>query len=141
MRLADFLIALLEAHAETLKRLAALFGEDNLVQLLEMAGDDKAARPPEYEVHAQIFELPSPSRPQTDPYTAIEGAVRELDLPAVLLFHLWTYPHYRAYIESPLDLDSRLPGPGCDSGAILHRGGRRTGRSLGKLASNEFARL
>ena len=31
MRLVEFLIALLEAHAQTLQRLAALFGEDLLV--------------------------------------------------------------------------------------------------------------
>ena len=123
MRLVEFLIQLLEAQAETLKRLAALFGEENLVQLLEMAGDEsnapKTETPAEIAVPVQLFGEPQPPFQSRDPYTELEGAVRDMDLPAILTFHLWTYPPYRAFIESPLDLNSRLPGPGGDSGATL----------------------
>jgi hypothetical protein len=61
--------------------------------------------------------------PQNDhyssPYAEIEGAVREFKLPSPLEFHLWAYPHYRAFIESELDLDSRIPGAGHDVGLAL----------------------
>lgn len=120
MRLVEFLTAILEAHAETLKRLAALFGEENLVQLLEMAGDENDEAPPPPELKSiELFEEPSPFSATDSTYTELEGSVRELNLPAVLEFHLWAYPHYRAFIESPLDLNSRIPGPGGDAGIAL----------------------
>lgn len=122
MRLVEFLIYLLEAHAETLKRLAALFGEENLIQLLEMAGDedeDPAASKGAGTVPVSMFEAPSPFTSTPAPYSELEGAVQEMNLPSVLEFHLWAYPHYRAFIESALDLNSRIPGPGGDVGAVL----------------------
>jgi hypothetical protein len=101
VRLVDFLITLLEAQAQTLQRLAALFGEDLLMEMLENA--------PEYEekpeVHAKGF-IPSPDTSAN--YAELEGAVREFSLPAVLQFHLWAYPHYRAFIESELELSDRV---------------------------------
>ncbi|HLE01393.1 MAG TPA: hypothetical protein VJB59_14110, partial [Bdellovibrionota bacterium] len=36
-----------------------------------------------------------------------------------LEFHLWAYPHYRAFVESPIDLNSRIPGPGTDTASVL----------------------
>jgi hypothetical protein len=126
MRLVEFLIQLLEAQAETLKRLAALLGEENLVLLLEMAGDEESgkengepATAPQHEIPIPLFGPPQPPFASRDPYTELEGAVREMDLPATLNFHLWAYPPYRAFIESPLDLNSRLPGPGGEAGAAL----------------------
>jgi hypothetical protein len=126
VRLVEFLIAILEAHAETLKRLAALFGEENLIQLLEMAGDEPEERnekpshsPPIRLVHASYFDPPSPFSATDSTYAELEGAVREMNLPAFLEFHLWAYPHYRAFIESPIDLNSRIPGPGGEAGGAL----------------------
>jgi hypothetical protein len=126
VRLVEFLIALLEAHAETLKRLAALFGEENLIQLLEMAGDEPSSKnaaskpaPPIKLVHPSFFDAPSPFSATDSTYAEIEFAVREMNLPAFLEFHLWAYPHYRAFIESPIDLNSRIPGPGGDAGVAL----------------------
>jgi hypothetical protein len=126
VRLVEFLIALLEAHGETLKRLAALFGEENLMELLEMAGDEDQPRkepvqslPPLKLVDPAFFDAPSPFSATDSTYAELEGAVRELNLPAVLEFHLWAYPHYRAFIESPIDLNSRIPGPGGDAGIAL----------------------
>lgn len=129
MRLVEFLIALLEAHAETLKRLAALFGEENLMHLLEMAGDDEEPlprgstkgkpAPPIKLVNPSFFDAPSPFSATDSTYAEIEGAVHEMNLPAFLEFHLWAYPHYRAFIESPVDLNSRIPGPGGEAGVAL----------------------
>lgn len=128
MRLVEFLIALLEAHAETLKRLAALFGEENLIQLLEMAGDEDAPKsskapaneaPPIRLIHPSYFDAPSPFSATDSTYAELEGAVHEMGLPAFLEFHLWAYPHYRAFIESPIDLNSRIPGPGGEAGVAL----------------------
>jgi hypothetical protein len=118
MRLVDFLILLLGAHAETLKRLAALVQEENLIELLEMAGEQERAPIP---IAVELFEKPwqSSYSQAGDPYLELEGAVREMDLHAVLQFHLWAYPHYRAFIESPLELNCRLPGPGGDAGVAL----------------------
>lgn len=121
MRIVEFLIAILEGHAETLKRLAALLGEENLITLLEMAGDeDEAPKPAENATVIPLhdFESPRAGSPSA-PYAELEGAVHEMNLPAVLEFHLWAYPHYRAFIESPLDLNSRIPGPGTEVGSIL----------------------
>jgi hypothetical protein len=108
VRLVEFLIALLEAQAQTLQRLAALFGEEVLLEMLESAGD----LPPDIITlrhDPRLFEAP---RAQASglAYQELDGAVRDLRLPAVLEFHLWAYPHYRAFIESPLDLNSRIHG-------------------------------
>lgn len=126
MRLVDFLISVLEAHAETLKRLAALFGEENLIQLLELAGDEDEnetrkdrIKPSSKTADPSLFEAPSPFTSSSSTYAELEGAVQEMNLPAVLQFHLWAYPHYRAFIESPIDLNSRVPGPGGHTGMAL----------------------
>jgi hypothetical protein len=119
VRLVEFLIYLLEAHAQTLHRLAALFGEDLLLHMLEESGDRMAdeAAPPRFR--PEWFEPPAPGGSHSSPYAELEGAVHELKLPAVLEFHLWAYPHYRSLIESGLELDARIPGPGGDVGVEL----------------------
>jgi hypothetical protein len=114
MRLVDFLIELLEAQAQTLQRLAALFGEERLLDLLEQAGE--LPTDPVELLHgpAELLnsgQVEAPSRQSAgSTYAELEGAVRELGLPEVLEFHLWAYPHYRAFIESSLDLASRIAG-------------------------------
>lgn len=126
VRLVEFVIAVLEAHGEALKRLAALFGEENLIQLLEMAGD-RDERPQLATIPAEIMkELLDFAKKQgpglslsANTYAEIEGSVRELNLPAILEFHLWTYPLYRAFIESPLELNLKIPGPGGNTGTAL----------------------
>lgn len=122
MRLVDFLICLLEAHADTLKRLAAFFGEERLLEILESAGEneDEATKRDPIVIHLNERELERPAfGGSTSVYQELEGAVRDFDLPEFLEFHLWAYPHYRAFIESPLELDSRIPGPGGDTGTAL----------------------
>lgn len=124
--LAEFLIYLLQAHGETLKRLAALLGEDNLVSVLELAGERDATRdgttgvPASPSFNFGLFEDSAGTLPSCDPaYRELEGAVHDLQLPAPLEFHLWAYPSYRALIESPLELTTRIPGPGGDAGIEL----------------------
>jgi hypothetical protein len=108
MRLVEFLTYLLEAQAETLKRLAAFFGEDVFLEMLENSGDEISV--PSLDRKLIPFES-LPDRPypgSNSPYIELEGAVREFGLPSVLEFHLWAYPYYRAFIESDLDLNSTL---------------------------------
>jgi hypothetical protein len=114
MRLVDFLIAVLGAHAQTLTRLAAFFGEDVFTEMLEESGEtiDQALPPSKFAkaTHADgviWLDSPHPSS-NANAYRELEGAVREFSLPEVLNFHLWAYPHYRAFIESALDLNSRI---------------------------------
>jgi hypothetical protein len=110
VRLVDFLISLLEAHAETLKRLAAFFGEERLLEMLESADDDFSQDPQSAlpRIAARVIKFETPSGYSGSPYQELEGSVREFGLPAVLEFHLWAYPYYRAFIESNVDLNSRL---------------------------------
>lgn len=127
MRLVEFLIYMLEAQAETLKRLSALLGEETLMEILEAAGEAagetadgtaESVAPTVSEKVIALFESPGAAFGGSA-YQELEGAVQELNLPEVLQFHLWAYPHYRAFIESPLELDSRIPGPGAEAGAAL----------------------
>jgi hypothetical protein len=122
MRLVDFLVLLLETQAETLRRLAAFFGEEEFFEILEASGDEEEPTPSDRAGKPQILDLQLEKPLQgssENVYQALEGAVQELNLPAILEFHLWAYPHYRAFIESPLDLNSRIPGPGGNTGTVL----------------------
>ena len=72
MRLVEFLIFLLEAHAHTLHRLAALFGEEMLLHMLEESGDKIAelTAPPRFRT--EWFEPPQNSG-FSSPYAELEG--------------------------------------------------------------------
>ncbi len=107
MKLVEFLIHLLEAHAHTLQRLAALMTEESLLELLENAGDDEVASPV-LKARPQFARGGHPTG-VASAYAEIESAVRGFELPAFLLFHLWAYPHYRALIESATDLEALIP--------------------------------
>jgi hypothetical protein len=124
MRLVDFLIAMLEAHAQTLQRLAALLGEEILIELLESCGeedsdsDGKADTPPPLELKPEWLDTAAPFS-ESSAYGELEGAVSELKLSAMLEFHLWAYPNYRSWIESPLPLNTRIRGTGSEAGITL----------------------
>ncbi len=113
MRLVDFLIHLLEAHAGTLNRLAALLGEDSLTELLEMSGESRVRDDRKLLLHQepQYFNKTLPQK-SASVYAELESAVRSFNLAPTLEFHLWTYPYYRAYIESSLDLNAALSSHG-----------------------------
>lgn len=128
MRLVDFLVLLLRAQAETLKRLGAFFGEETLVTMLEDAGesfDDRrlAGLEPEKFARSSVASVAwiesSASHSGGNAYAELEGTMHELGLPEVLEFHLWAYPHYRAAIESAIDLNARLPAGGGETGMVL----------------------
>ena len=130
IKLIDFLIHVLDTHAHTLRRLAAFFGEDEFLQILEsveepdgipkmkMAELQKSETQPENqmdEIKWDTFfqKVPdslkrTPSADIASCYARLEGAVREMKLPAFLEFHLWAYPFYRLMIESSYDLHSPL---------------------------------
>jgi hypothetical protein len=104
-----------------LQRLAAIFGEDILVEMLETVGEKYEEKRIQVtlNIHAEWFEE---SRRGDDPgaaYAELEMAVQEMKLPKMLEFYLWAYPPYRAFIESSLDLNSRIPGPGGNVGTAI----------------------
>ena len=126
VRLVDFLIMLLEAHAQTLQRLAALFGEEIFLHMLEESGDEEPRVGPGAKPKTVLHFDPNwfdgqaaASSGFSSPYMELEGAVHEFSLPAMFEFHLWAYPHYRAFIESPLELNSKIQGPGGEAGLAL----------------------
>ncbi len=96
---------ILETHAQSLQRLAALFGEEVLFELLEMQEDE----PKRVTVHTEYFQAPVENFPKGQAYGELESMIRHLKLHPILEFHLWAYPHYRSYIESSLDLNSIIP--------------------------------
>jgi hypothetical protein len=118
MRLVEFLILLLEAHAQSLQRLAALFGEEVLLHLLEESGDEISAKLPPPRFDPKWFEVPA-MMGFSSPYAELESAVHGAGLPAMLEFHLWAYPHYRSFIESEIPLDARIPGPQLSAGSDI----------------------
>ena len=109
MKLVEFLIETLHAHAQTLQRLAALVGEERLINLLENETRRDPASPP-IVLNSQWFVEPASTNDldASVAYRHLEGAVHELKLPATLEFHLWAYPYYRLMIESPIHLHSRI---------------------------------
>ena len=126
MLIYEFLTHLLQTHAQVLNRLAALFGEERLIELLENTPEPHPDLPVTATrlSPAEWLETTSDGKLKVlegdvDAYTALEGAVQELGLSAPLEFHLWAYPHYRAFIEGDFPLEAKLIGRGGDSGYIL----------------------
>jgi hypothetical protein len=108
MTWAEFIINILRAHAQTLHRLAAFFGEAELLEILETLGESTE----DSELSFKIKEewLTTPAGPETPfAYLELEGAVHDMHLSSVLEFHLWAYPFYRAIIESSVNLKSKIP--------------------------------
>jgi len=105
----EFLIHILRAQAQTLQHLAAFFGEAELLELLESAGESAPDLPePSFKIKKEwLPTLTGPDTPST--YLELEGAVHDLHLSAVLEFHLWTYPFYRIIIESSANLKAKVP--------------------------------
>lgn len=110
MRLVDFLIHVMVAHAQTLQRLAALFGEEALVELLEKLGEKSPSADPSAVLKWKEFfeDDPQGGKSGGSAYAEIESAVRDINLPAVFEFHLWSYPYYRSFIEGAIPLQSRI---------------------------------
>ena len=140
MRLVDFLTALLEAHGQALHGIAALLGEEELIEAIDQMEGAPAVDEETEKAHAFVKsialevaalarsgELPAGAAASAavlrgsagDPYLILEGAVRDFNLTPVLEFYLWTYPLYRAWIEGELPLDWVIPSPGTDIGTRM----------------------
>jgi hypothetical protein len=111
VRFVDLMMGILQAHGDCLTRLAAFLGEDRLVELLENpretttdSGDDSISDLKKWSASWSDSPLDSPG----NCYLELEDSVRTLGLPAMLEFHLWAYPGYRAWIESSIQLDAVL---------------------------------
>ncbi|MFZ9594789.1 MAG: hypothetical protein ACO3A2_01790 [Bdellovibrionia bacterium] len=105
----ELIIRLLQAQGQTLSRLAAFFGEDNLVAILEAAGESQIPNPTLFTKIKESASTDSPFWKPGSPFLEIETAVHELQLSAVLEFHLWSYPYYRYLIESSIELKAQVP--------------------------------
>ena len=105
---------LLQAHAHTLQRLAALLGEDVVIEILELAGERNA------EVSGAGLATKAPIKPgklrtAEASYGEIEHAVNQIKLSPMLEFYLWSYQPYRELIESSIELNAVID---TDGGAI-----------------------
>jgi hypothetical protein len=115
MRLAEFLCEVLSTHGQVLVRLAALLGEEELLELLEKAeelypsGDENAESFSRWESWLKERLMASPGESASSAMAQIQSAVASLNLPEVLEFYVWAYPTYRAYVESSLGLSLRIP--------------------------------
>jgi hypothetical protein len=121
-RLVDFLIGILKTHAESLNRLAALFGEDLVFDMLENAPEDfpSPAVSQEWEKLFSLFAPLPTSGPLGDAesaYRRLESEVSDQKMAEFLEFHVWAFPFYRAFAESALDL--RAPVQNSESAAQL----------------------
>lgn len=104
--LGHFLQELLKAQGEALTRLAAFFGEEKILELLENRDEE---RDREIYPGAATHELAGEPNPQ-DPsfYGALQGVVFDIKLAEPLEFHLWAYPGYRRLIEGSYPLSTPL---------------------------------
>ncbi len=119
MRIAEFLVFLLEAQGETLRQLSQIVGTDRLLELLEQMGDSDEPMP---KTSLEESDLDQPAigvAAAGGAYAELAAAVGDLRLPEVLEFHLWAYPFYRTIIESGFDLNSRLKGSTHSAGTQL----------------------
>ncbi len=152
MRLAEFLSQILATHGEVLLRLAALLGEEELLELLEKAeelhptdtahdADDpqglKEFARWETWLKERLVASPGESAPQA--MAEIQSTVSSLDLPEVLEFYVWAYPAYRAYVETSLGLALRIPKQG-PTGAPSESGLQLTEDAVAR-AKSWFRRL
>lgn len=110
MRWVEFLIHFLTAQGQTLQRLAALFGEEDLLEMLEEVGESYEVKPLILDLNPERFQSAGDASGSGNPYQQLEWAVTELKLSPTLEFHLWAYPFYRYMIESGVELDARV-GP------------------------------
>jgi hypothetical protein len=138
MTVLEFLILILKTHAESLQRLAAFYGEDPLLDLLEKAGEieenNEQRGPTSLFILKKQWFLPAPlALIKTSPYTELEGTVHEMNLPEFLEFHLWAYPYYRTLIESPVDIKMKINPAEAGSEMLVKEAVFQAKRWLGQL--------
>ncbi len=145
MRLAEFLAEILTAHGQVLLRLAALLGEERLLDLLERAeelyplADEDAETFSRWEQWLRSMLVTSPGDTSPQAMAEIQSAVNALNLPEVLEFYVWAYPTYRAYVETGIELWRRIPRMSA-TGAPSENGLQLTDNAL-ERAREWFKRL
>lgn len=102
MRLVEFLCLMLRAHGECLSILADHLGDGMLLQILERV-EDEEIEPASHPTTPSVRRMPDISS-----YELLEAAVQSANLPIEIQFYLWSYPHYRAFIESSMDLEAQI---------------------------------
>jgi len=108
VRIVDFLILLLSAHAQALDRLAQTFGEEVLLAILDRTAEKTDEDPPFPPLDAKWFRNQGIRGvgTQDQPYAEIQDAITAMKLLPGVEFHVWAYPYYRRFIESSLDLNA-----------------------------------
>lgn len=147
MRLSEFLAEILTTHGQVLLRLAAMLGEEELLELIEKAEElHPTPAPHEGEEPGSQWEkwlrerlTHSPGDTPSHAMAEIQGAVSDLNLPEVLEFYVWAYPPYRAYVETGIDLSLRIPRQGA-TGAPSESGLQLTEDAV-ERAKHWFRRL
>lgn len=126
-RVVDFLILMLKTQGEAMKRLSDLFSEDILAAAVERREDrieslresgkaDPNAIPFRF-VETWISDSCPSGGIGSEHYGELEATIRAAQFSERVEFYLWSYPHYRDYIESSIDLGARLVDP--SSGAAF----------------------
>ena len=109
MTLADYLALILETHARVLGYLAKEMGESTLMKILDETLD-RHITPVGGTDDRSAWREPEGSFDSIEAYNRLEAAVAECGLPPHLADHLWSYPHFRRFIEGSLDLGARPAG-------------------------------
>ena len=98
---------LLKAQGEALVRMAAFFGEEELLELLENRDEN---RDRETFAKALLDELTASATSFRETaqnasfYASLQSTVSEIRLSEPLEFHLWAFPAYREIIEAGIPL-------------------------------------
>jgi len=108
MYLFEYLIHLLRTHAEVLSTFPGLYGMKPTLALLEKSAENAS------EIDEPVPEVLRSSRENVwvlnsvltdaDAYGDIQSAVERFTIAPELEFYLWTYPLYRAIVESDTPL-------------------------------------
>lgn len=118
MSLSGFLALVLQAYAHTLQRLAAVLGDKELCSILnETENMHTTARPKTLNILCNVNQ--STTELDEHPFNHIEKAVTAVNLSEQLVFHVWSYPYYRAFVESSVMLDTSIQVPGTENGTEL----------------------
>jgi hypothetical protein len=105
--LGNYLEMLLKAQGESLARLAAFFGEEKLLEMLEDRDEERDgeifSKTILNKIHksAEHFEA---TAQEASLYGALQGAVSEAHLSEPLEFHLWAFAPYRRLVEGSVPL-------------------------------------
>lgn len=122
-RVVDFLILMLKTQGEAMKRLSDLFSEDILVEAIErrearLEAAGLLEEPSEFKIGDDwIFDSCPEGGTGAECYGELEAEIRGVRFAERVEFYLWSYPHYRGYIESSIDLAAKISDPASQASA------------------------